>query len=42
MRKGNNSIATINLLAQNIWSNDFFSTFVIMQVVLLNICLAQR
>ena len=30
-----------NLLAQKIWSSDFF-TFVIMQVVLLNICLGQR
>ena len=24
MRKGNSSNATMNLLAQNIWSNDFF------------------
>ena len=34
-------IATMSLLAQKIWSNDLFS-FVIMQVVLWNICVGQR
>ena len=43
MRKGNSSITTMNLLARKIWSNLFcIFTFIIMQVVLLNICLGQR
>ena len=43
IRKGNCSIATMNLLARKIWSNFFLIfTFVIMQVVLLNIFLGRR
>ena len=43
MRKGKGSIAAVNLLAQIIFSGlMIFFTFVIMQVVLLNICLGQR
>ena len=42
MRKGKWSIATLNLLAKNNWCDEFFFTFVIMQVVLLNIRVGQR
>ena len=43
MRKGKSSFASMNMLPQKVWSNySFFFTFVIMQVVLLNICLGQR
>ena len=43
IRKGKSSIATMNLLAQIICSDlIFFFTFVIMQVVLLNIFVGQR
>ena len=44
MRKGKSSFATMNMLPQKVWSNFFFFffTFVIMQVVLLNICFGQR
>ena len=43
IRKGKSSIATMNLLAQIICSDlIIFFTFVIMQVVLLNIFVGQR